>query len=106
MPCWTTTSTEVQIDKNTNITLLHAALEKLKLNPRTVAREAGVIYFQNGSYNQSTGTLTLRGEVNPSEKVAEIKRAYSAQIVLSTAKRAGWQTTEMPNGQIQLKKGY
>lgn len=83
MPCYTVTKNTVDAGK-LNPGLLIAALEAMKLHPRQTGE---LIRFGNGeSYDTQTGKM----QVVASRNVAEIKQAYSGQIVLQTAKKFGW----------------
>lgn len=100
MPCYSITSTTIQLGKNTNVEFLAAALTKLGLNPQ---KNPTRIYFSGGEYNIATGNLTLRVG-NADEQGALIKRAYGAQIVLNEAARYGWQVAETAPFEYQITK--
>jgi hypothetical protein len=102
MPCNTVTLTQVQLDKNTNTDILHAALDKLGLNPVRVARG---IAFSQGEFDKSTGVMTLQGS-RTDARTADIKRTYSGQIIVTSAKRAGWQVKEVAKDKYQVVKRF
>jgi hypothetical protein len=73
---------------NVNFDLLVKALDDLGLNPRI---QNHMIYFGNGeSFNNETKEVRVRQTTD----VAQIKRAYSAQVVKTQAKKYGWQLKE------------
>lgn len=86
MPCDTISQTNVVIGPNTDATLLFAALQELKLNPQ---KQGSMIYFAGGTYRAADNTLTLNGS-NVESRTAEMKRAYSGEVVKSQARRFGW----------------
>lgn len=87
MPCWTVSTVEVAVEKM-NPELLMAALTALKLDPfQTVGR----ITFGSGStYDIVTGRMILKTTRDVTTLTKEIKRAYSAEVVKSQAKKYGW----------------
>jgi hypothetical protein len=92
MPCDSISTAEIDAGKFSGPHLL-AALTALGLNPR---HEAYKTYtFAGGTFRSDTGKFTFTGGyVNDryaAEKTAQIKRAYSAEVLKSQAKRFGWQ---------------
>jgi hypothetical protein len=84
MPCDTISTYQVKLQDSTDLDLLTKALEALNLNPR---RQGHIIRFGAGeSFNKATGEVRVRNV----ESVAEIKKAYSAELIKSQAKRFGW----------------
>jgi hypothetical protein len=77
----------VVIGPSTDKGLLHAALQEMGLNP---VETGAYINFRGGTYNHRTNTLTLEG-ANVDKRTAEMKRAYSAAVVVSQAKKYNWQ---------------
>jgi len=53
------------------------------------------------TYSAVTGTLTVPGR---DLDLNQVKREYSRQVVISQAKRFGWQFTEKAPGQFQVVK--
>jgi len=97
MPCNTTQVSTVEIGK-LNPELLVAALAAMKLAPR---QSGAVIYFGNReSYNTETGKMQMAWN----RSANEIKRAYSAEVVKSQAKKFGWQLTETGPYQYQVTR--
>lgn len=86
MPCYTVQETKVNLER-ANPDILREAMNAL-----------GVI---NYAFNAKTGTVTVRGQ---SVDVADVKRAYSKQVVLTQAKRFGWTVKEQPDGKLQVLK--
>lgn len=75
-----------------------AALTEMKLNPRQVG---DLIHFGNREFiNTKTGQASLL--VNRSQ--AEIRQAYSTQIVKQTAKKFGWTLKQTGPNQFQTLK--
>lgn len=88
----------VLLSPKTDGDLLYRALSELTLYP---TRSGDMIFFgRNESFNTKTGELRIRD----AEKVAEIKRAYSAEIVKSQAKKYGWLLKETAPYQYQVIK--
>lgn len=100
MPCWTVNSVEVAVEKM-NPELLMAALESMRLNP---FQTVGQISFDLGSYNIALGTFTLRTSSTAQRNVKEIKRAYSAEVVKSTAKKHNWQIKQTAPYEFEVLK--
>ena len=69
-----------------NAETMHAALVSLALGP-ALNNETGVITFGN---NEWIDTKTGQSRLGQFRDVNEIKRAYSAQVVLDTAQQLGW----------------
>jgi len=101
MPCWTIQESKVQFSANTDRNLLTAALNAAGLK---ATLQGDAIKFSNGSYNCKTHEFTFTGlnQKQAVEKVAELKRAYSAQVVVSQAKRFGWQVKEVAQYQYEI----
>jgi hypothetical protein len=99
MPCYTIQTVNVNLGK-VDLDLLQKALEALF--PGTVRRvENLLIRFGNGeSYSRERGELSLRKQ----ETAALIKRAYSAEVVKSQAKKFGWQLKETAPFQFTVTK--
>ena len=99
MPCDSITTSAVELGK-VNADLLTAALNALGFN----ARQQGLaVFFNGGTYHSNTGELTLSGG-NAEKRTAEIKRAYSAQVVTTTAKKFGWQVKQTGQFQYEVTK--
>lgn len=86
MPCFTISRTQIELGKNTNADHMLAALNALKLN---ALRSNGLIRFNQGTYNERAGTLTMQGD-NAEQRAADIKRAYMTQATIATAARFGF----------------
>jgi hypothetical protein len=98
MPCYTIQTVSVNLGK-ANLDLLEQALQVIY--PRTVLRTGDVIRFNNGeSYNATTQELRIRN----ADSAKLIKRAYSAEVVKSQAKRFGWAIKETAPFQFEVQK--
>lgn len=101
MPCDTITTVSVELGK-VNPDLLFNSLKALGLNPIKWS-DNGTIYFGPSSqeyHNPETGETKLAKGRN----AAEIKRAYSAEIIKSQAKRYGWSLKETAPFQYTVVK--
>jgi len=101
MPCWTVQEAKVQFSANTDRNLLNAALEADGLNPKLTG---DIIKFNGGSYHCASHEFTFSGlnQKQADEKVAKFKRGYSAQVVLSQAKRFGWQVKQTSQYEYEI----
>jgi len=95
MPCDTISTVSVKwTDKNTSIDLLKAAMNALNMmaniapDGKTIVFSGGT--FANGQFNFTSTYWNKVTQQQASEKMAEIKRHYSEQVVLSQAKKFGW----------------
>lgn len=79
MPCYTVNTASVQFGKNTDKTLLAAAI-----------KQAGISEYSY-TFDHATGKLTLRGSAALESNFGLVKRMYSEQVVNATAKKNGWQ---------------
>jgi hypothetical protein len=92
MPCNTIQTATVEIGKM-NQDLAVDALNRLHLAPKVLA--SGLIAFGSGTLNLQTGQLSLRDGRTIEEFAATLKREYSTSIVMSQAKKFGWQMKEV-----------
>jgi hypothetical protein len=99
MPCNTMQMTTVDIGK-VDHKIFMLAMANLGLNPRL---QGDSIYFQNGIYSIADKRLELRGS-DIEMRTAEMKRAYSGEVVKSTAKKFGWQVKELGANKFQVVK--
>lgn len=88
MPCDTIQTVSVKFGTNTDRKLLEAAFRELG-QPIYPSHSADFIMAGNGWVNVRTGESKL-----PVDVAEKIKAAYSRQVVLSQAKRYGWQMKE------------
>ena len=89
MPCDTNLEISVAFGKNTNEALMVKALRGLGMNVRV---DGKMIYLSNNYteyINLETGECALNPVRDPAF-VNEIKRAYSKQVVVTQAKKFGW----------------
>lgn len=75
MPCYTNQTATVLFGKNTDPELLKLAMQSLSLDY---------------TFDRATGQLTYNTRW---AEIGEIKRAYSEQVLIQTAKRNGWALT-------------
>jgi hypothetical protein len=68
------------------------ALTRLNLAPTD---DGAVVRFRNGVFTKATGEITLRGTTDTSAFTATLKQEYSTSIVLTQAKKYGWQVKEV-----------
>jgi fibronectin type 3 domain-containing protein len=80
--------------------ILMLALASLGLNPRL---QGDAVYFQNGVYSITSKRLDLRG-TGIDTRTAELKRAYSGEVVKTTAKKFGWQCKQVEANKFQVVK--
>ena len=89
MPCYTSSTVEIDSGKM-NAGLAKDAFAAMGLNPRH--ERQGIIDHRKGSYNYQTGETVWRvqrGET-AEQLTAELKRAYSAEVIKSQARKYGW----------------
>lgn len=108
MPCDTVQTSKVEwLATSTDTDLLMKGLTALGYD---VEKRGNVIYFskygRTGTFDKATGKLTL----DSSWDGAEIKRAYSEQIVESQASKHGWKISWSTNADgdreaIVMKRG-
>jgi len=83
MPCDTVQTSKVDIGK-VDGSLINLALRALA--------DAGDILAGTVAY--VNGRLQIRGGLDTAKITAQVKQAYSAQVVQATAKKFGWQIKE------------
>lgn len=107
MPCDTRSESELDLKKFNGPVFL-AALTALGLNPRHNFYKTYT--FEGGSFNSETGEFTFRTSAmagtkgSAPERIAEIRRAYSAQVLTMQAKRNGWTLTSTAKNQYVMSK--
>ena len=98
MPCWTIKKTVVDVGKM-NVEILTAGLKAAGFFIGST--QQGMLTFagQIGEhkYEIATGKLLIDPRQNAEALTAEVKRAYSAQVVRQTANRFGWKLSSKPN---------
>ncbi len=87
MPCYTVQTANIELGK-VDASLLAAAMVALGLS----------------AYSYANGVLTIQGRAASSDLVSQVKRSYSEQVVMSQAKRYGWQVSKVGAGQFQVTK--
>lgn len=98
MPCWTEQQVTVNLGA-ASLEHLEQALKDLKLAPYRAGKTT--LYFGN---NESFNATTKELRVTAGRDVAEIKRAYSAAVVKSQAKRYGWTLKEVAPFKYEVTK--
>jgi hypothetical protein len=98
MPCWTVTTTKLEL-KNANLIFLKKALERLGYH---VFERGGILTWENGEYRN--GNLTMRG-ANGEAEGKKIRQAYSGEIVRAQAARMGWKVQQKGPNRYQVVKG-
>ncbi len=98
MPCYTINEIRLELI-NANLELLKKAIESQCGNVNVKTYDNGLAW-NGGSYNQTTGNLTVRN----SEVGNRIKKAYSAELVQAQAKRFGWQTKKIDEFKYEITK--
>jgi nitrate reductase beta subunit len=98
MPCYSITQVQLLLEK-ANVDLLKKALEGLGYLGLHKDGEKR-LYWNGGMYNKDSGKLTVRED----NRVSEIKKAYSAEVVKAQAKRFGWQLKETGQYKYQIIK--
>ena len=109
MPCNTVQRSTVRFSLKTDRNLLVAALEQMGERP---VLQGDIIRFRSGSYDCRMGEMVIEitatygqdVEKLKGEKMNEVKRAYSAQVVQSQARRFGWTLKETGKYQYQVLK--
>jgi ribonuclease HIII len=103
MPCYTVKKTTVNVS-NMDVSVLADGLKAagfdVKLDGQTV------IFSRTGTFTYHTyqkGTLQLRGS-DVESLTAEVKRAFSAQVVRQTAKQFGWQLSSKSTTEFVAQK--
>lgn len=97
MPCYTVQTVGVVL-KVSDLDLLRAAIKSLGMVP---AGTGQTIYFGNGeSFDKERGELRVTSQ----ERAALIKRAYSAEVVKSQARRFGWHLKQTGEYQYEVMK--
>lgn len=98
-PCETVQTTNVELGK-VNKELMIAALRSMGLNP---VEQGLAVFFNGGTYHWKIGGITLSG-YDVEKRTAELKRAYSAEVVKSQAKKFGWALKETAKYQYEVVK--
>lgn len=88
MPCWTKSESTIAVDK------MDGDLAKAAI---AAAGYAGQISYENGQLTSTRLTLT-------EEHTAQVKRAYAAEVIKSTAKKFGWQTKQVAPFKYEIIK--
>lgn len=112
MPCWTVQTSTLKLE-NADETLLRAALEKLgftnihlnaygaRMTADRFSDGVSVKLLQDGRV-QATAS---RAAVGTLDKVgSEVSRAYSREVVYSTAKRFGWTVKATGEDEFQVMR--
>lgn len=87
MPCNTIQTATVELGK-VNTDLLRIALEGIGIS----------------NYQFQNGVLTIQGRTLPRDLEMKVKQSYSRQVVMTQAKKFGWQLKEVKPFQYQITK--
>lgn len=98
MPCDTITTVQVELGKM-NADLLFSALKEMDLNPTRMIN--GMILFGDGEWHDPSKGETM---LQTWRDASEIKRAYSAEIIKSQAKKYGWQLKQTGKYEFAVTK--
>jgi len=103
MPCWTIKKTTVDVGKM-EIKTLAAGLKAAGFDVNDDMNR--LLFSRSGStwyHTYKDGVLTLQGQ-NVEGITAEVKRAYSAQVVRQTAERFGWKLSSKTQTQFTVQR--
>lgn len=89
MPCDTIQTTTVEFGAKTDTVLLSDALTALNYSGIRLNKVNGNISGDWVSFNKETGELSLRLS-NASNRIRDIKREYSKQVVVSQSAKFGF----------------
>lgn len=112
MPCDSISTASVTWNQSTDLTLLVSALNTLGKGA-TLLSDGITIRFTGGTFKagqftftggQFFGRMEKMTESRASEGLALVKRAYSAEVVKSQAKRFGWQLKEVAPFKYEVMK--
>jgi hypothetical protein len=99
MPCDTITTVSVALGK-VDMVLLEKALNVLYPNSVYRSGPEMIRFGINEYYDKQAQSLAVRTQ----DQVAQIKRAYSAEVVKSQARKYGWTLKETAPFQYQITK--
>lgn len=87
MPCYTTNTATVEFGARTDLALFELAAQVT--GESVYSRGANRIDYM--TFRLDNGKLTYDPARFSQEKLGELKRAYSEQVIIATAKKNGWQ---------------
>lgn len=93
MPCYTQNTATVEFGPKTDLGLFELAAQVL--GEKIFARSPGRIDFF--SFRLENGKLTYDPARFTPDKLAQLKRAYSEEVIKATAKKNGWQVSWSTN---------
>lgn len=103
MPCYSIDETGIKVSANTDPKLLAKALRELDY---TVTETGRTLRFSHARAGRSgtfeNGELTVKTSMGAAVDQSEIRRAYSAQVVMMAAKRFGWQVKQESPTKFQV----
>ena len=105
MPCWTIKKTTVNVD-TMNVAILAEGLRAAGFAVNTEVKDR-VLFSKAGStwyHTYEAGKLTIDRDPEVERLTAEVKRAYSAQVVRSTAEKFGWKVQAKENKQFVVQR--
>lgn len=103
MPCYSRIQSTVEFGDNTDPKLLALALRALGYTVTEIGKNLSFAKYASDAPITGTyrgGTMTINGSVDQNE----MKRAYSAEVVKSAAKRFGWQVKQSSPTQLQVTR--
>ena len=93
MPCYTQNVSTVEFGKNTDLKLFEEAAKVL--GESVYSRSANRIDYM--TFRLDNGKLTYDPLRFTEDKLAQLKRSYSEQVIMATAKKNGWQVAWTTN---------
>lgn len=85
-------------------TIQTATVELGKVDEKLLVAAMNELGFGERSYVHQNGQLTVNGRALPSDLQAVIKKQYSKQVVLSQAKKFGWQVKAVGEFEFQVTR--
>ncbi len=104
MPCYSRINSTIEWTEGTDATLLASALKQLGY---IVGQAGKVVRFSHpdldvsGTFDGRTGTMQV--DTNTLDQ-NQLKRAYSAEVIKSAAKRFGWTAKQATDTQFQVTR--
>lgn len=103
MPCYSIEESGIKVTANTNPKLLALALKSLGYSVRAVGKNLSFANYEAGRRGTfQDGELTVWTSMGEAVDQNEIRRAYSAQVVMFAAKRFGWQVKQESPTKFQV----
>lgn len=122
MPCWLKQTTPVDLGPNTSIELLTTALRGLgfHINDQNYSAQRGYKFsadcFTRNDFRRMSVVVTNDNKIEIGyastdarvlpDKLNAIKRAYSTEVVKSTANRFGWRLQQKEQNQLVAMRRF